>query len=221
MSNPRSDLGSEPAVGIVISIPEGDPTVKTAAAKKVNVDLGRDREDDFPDSSPTKKGFPRSESYSEDCRCRGELAKAHLSCIKMWFHTKGSNKCEICQETAVNVPHPDTQPSANYWIWRIEPVFSGSNVGQTDRERGCLNPLWIAFCILIGGLLLDVLISVSLGVSALPANIIIGVLIMLGLGTALRLSLECCHRRSLQQNNNAAPPVPTISNPTPPASLQV
>lgn len=32
----------------------------------------------------------------------------------------------------------------------------------------------MAFAILIGGLLLDVLISVSLGVSALPVNIIIG-----------------------------------------------
>lgn len=37
-----------------------------------------------------------------------------------------------------------------------------------------MSPLWVAFAILIGGLLLDVLISVSLGVSALPVNIIIG-----------------------------------------------
>lgn len=41
------------------------------------------------------------------------------------------------------------------------------------RQR-CFSPLWIAFSILIGGLLLDVLVSVSLGVSALPVNIIIG-----------------------------------------------
>lgn len=43
--------------------------------------------------------------------------------------------------------------------------------------QGCFSPLWIAFSILIGGLLLDVLISISLGVSALPVNIIIGITI--------------------------------------------
>lgn len=31
------------------------------------------------------------------CSCRGELAKAHRSCIDMWFKNKGSNKCEVCQ----------------------------------------------------------------------------------------------------------------------------
>ncbi|ONK55832.1 uncharacterized protein A4U43_C10F1430 [Asparagus officinalis] len=132
-----------------------------------------------------KKGFlPRDNSYHEQCRvcqqqaeeplidlgcrCRGDLAKAHRSCIDLWFQTRGSNKCEICQQVAANVSSPDSQPS------------------------GCFSPLWVAFAILIGGLLLDVLISVSLGVSALPVNIIIGVLIVLGLGTAFRLALECC-----------------------------
>lgn len=38
----------------------------------------------------------------------------------------------------------------------------------------------MAFSILIGGLLLDVLISITLGVSALPVNIIIGTLFKLG-----------------------------------------
>ncbi|EEE51155.1 hypothetical protein OsJ_31919 [Oryza sativa Japonica Group] len=111
------------------------------------------------------------------CRCRGDLSKAHRTCISVWFRTRGSNKCEICQQVAVNIPPPETQAS------------------------GWFSPLWVAFAILIGGLLLDVLISVSLGVSALPVNIIIGVLIVLGLGTALRLALECCQewgsRRSM------------------------
>lgn len=31
------------------------------------------------------------------CQCKGGLAKAHRTCIDTWFHTKGSNKCEICQ----------------------------------------------------------------------------------------------------------------------------
>ncbi|MQL92672.1 hypothetical protein Taro_025300 [Colocasia esculenta] len=57
---------------------------------------------------------------------------------------------EQCRQVAENVPSPESQPS------------------------GCFSPVWVAFFILIGGLLLDVLISVSLGVSALPVNIIIG-----------------------------------------------
>ncbi|MBA0689830.1 hypothetical protein Goari_007539, partial [Gossypium aridum] len=64
---------------------------------------------------------------------------------------------------------------------------------------GCFSPLWVAFSILIGGLLLDVLISVTLGVSALPVNIIIGVIVVLGLGTALRLALEFCHEWSIRR----------------------
>ncbi|XP_020248735.1 uncharacterized protein LOC109826159 isoform X2 [Asparagus officinalis] len=140
-----------------------------------------------------KKGFlPRDNSYHEQCRCRGDLAKAHRSCIDLWFQTRGSNKCEICQQVAANVSSPDSQPSTNYWVWRVNTAYGGTNNGQGGRARGCFSPLWVAFAILIGGLLLDVLISVSLGVSALPVNIIIGVLIVLGLGTAFRLALECC-----------------------------
>ncbi|KAG9455412.1 hypothetical protein H6P81_008316 [Aristolochia fimbriata] len=124
------------------------------------------------------------------CHCRGELAKAHRSCIETWFRTRGSNKCEICQQVAANVHFPEPLPSTNYWVWRVDPAFRSSNFA---RDRSCYSPIWIAFSILVGGLLLDVLISISLGVSALPVNIIIGVLIVLGLGTALRLGLECCH----------------------------
>ncbi|MCL7034341.1 hypothetical protein MKW94_021289 [Papaver nudicaule] len=131
------------------------------------------------------------------CQCRGGLAKAHLSCIGIWFSTRGSNKCEICQQIAVNVPPPESQPSRNYWIWRIDPG-AGNGQGQ-GRERGCYSPLWVALSILIGGLLLDVLISISLGVSALPVNIIIGVLVVLGLGTALRLAFECCREISMRR----------------------
>lgn len=127
------------------------------------------------------------------CGCRGELSKAHKSCIMKWFRIKGSNKCEICQNLAVNVPFPESQPSANYCVWRVESAYGATNGGQVVRARGCITPLWVAFAVLIGGLLLDVLLSILLGVSALPVNIIIGVLIVLGLGTAFRLALECCH----------------------------
>ncbi|XP_077248314.1 uncharacterized protein LOC143887949 [Tasmannia lanceolata] len=175
----------------------------------------------------TKKScLSRTESYHEQCRvcqqqteeplmvlgcgCRGELAKAHRSCIDIWFRTKGSNKCEICQQVAANVPSPDSQQSNNYWVWRVNPAFRGSSIVNGERERGCISPLWVAFSILIGGLLLDVLISISLGVSALPVNIIIGVLVVLGLGTALRLALECCHewtsRRVVQRVDTSINP---------------
>ncbi|XP_059662096.1 uncharacterized protein LOC132308117 isoform X2 [Cornus florida] len=164
--------------------------------------------------SPKKSYLSRNASSHEQCRvcqqekeealidlgcqCRGGLAKAHLSCIGTWFRTRGSNKCEICQEEAVNVPPPESQPSMSYWVWRVDPAFRGSTVPQ-ERERGCFTPLWVAFSILIGGLLLDVLISVTLGVSALPVNIIIGVIVVLGLGTALRLALDFCHEWSVRR----------------------
>uniref|UniRef100_A0A803PMA9 Uncharacterized protein n=1 Tax=Cannabis sativa TaxID=3483 RepID=A0A803PMA9_CANSA len=82
----------------------------------------------------------------------------------------------------------------NYWVWRIDPASRSQN-----QDRGCFSPLWVAFSILIGGLMLDVLISITLGVSALPVNIIIGVIVVLGLGTALRLALEFCHEWSMRR----------------------
>ncbi|XP_042024051.1 E3 ubiquitin-protein ligase MARCHF9-like isoform X1 [Salvia splendens] len=107
------------------------------------------------------------------CLCRGGLSKAHHSCIVKWFNTQGSNKCEICHLV----------------------TGFGRLIQPLERKiikGGVLSPLWVAFSILVGGLLLDVLISVTLGVSALPVNIIIGVIVVLGLGTALRLGLEFC-----------------------------
>ncbi|URD98084.1 RINGv [Musa troglodytarum] len=104
------------------------------------------------------------------CRCSGDLAKAHRSCIELWFHTKGSNKCEICQQIATNVPFSESQPITNNWFGRTNSAYA---MGQR-RAWGCFSPLLVAFVILLGGLLLDVLISVSLGVTALPFNITIG-----------------------------------------------
>ena len=31
------------------------------------------------------------------CHCRGDLAKAHRTCIQQWFNNKGTNKCEVCR----------------------------------------------------------------------------------------------------------------------------
>ncbi|KAF8028085.1 hypothetical protein BT93_E0870 [Corymbia citriodora subsp. variegata] len=165
--------------------------------------------------SPKKGHFSRSGSSHEQCRvcqeekeedlidlgcqCRGGIAKAHRSCIEAWFRCRGSNKCEICQQAAANVPPPESHSTqSSFWVWRIDPNYRGSGVAE-QRGRGCFSPLWVAFSILIGGLFLDVLISVTLGVSALPVNIIIGVIVVLGLGTALRLALEFCHEWSVRR----------------------
>ncbi|CAN1299465.1 hypothetical protein LINPERPRIM_LOCUS24221 [Linum perenne] len=170
-----------------------------------------------PDS-PTKPSLSRVSSSHDHCRvcqqdkeevlidlgckCKGGLAKSHRSCIDAWFMTRGSNRCEICQEIAVNVSPPESQPSTNYWVWRLDPTYRPRD-RQRCPEQGCSSPLWVAFAILIGGLLLDVLISITLGLSALPVNIIIGVIVVIGLGTALRLALEFCHdwssRRGVQR----------------------
>ncbi|KAJ0968903.1 hypothetical protein J5N97_021780 [Dioscorea zingiberensis] len=213
VESPKVESGSGevlPVLSIVIAQPEEVPDAKGSVTKGiVSERVGA--------VAVAKKGFlPRSESDHEQCRvcqqqteeplldlgcgCRGELAKTHKSCIEIWFRTRGSNKCEICQQVAVNIPPPESQSRTNYWVWRVDPAQGGSNFGRGEQERGCFSPLWVAFAILIGGLLLDVLISVSLGVSALPVNIIIGVLIVLGLGTALRLALECCHEWGLRRN---------------------
>ncbi|KAG8067464.1 hypothetical protein GUJ93_ZPchr0005g16314 [Zizania palustris] len=38
------------------------------------------------------------------CGCRGELAAAHRRCAEAWFSVRGSRRCEICGENAVNIP---------------------------------------------------------------------------------------------------------------------
>ncbi|KAK4792182.1 hypothetical protein SAY86_022617 [Trapa natans] len=131
------------------------------------------------------------------CQCRGGIGKAHLLCINTWFRLRGSNKCEICQQAAVNVPPPEPLATGNSWTWRVDPPLRSPVI--PDQGRTCFSPLWVAFSILIGGLLLDALISITFGVSALPINIIIGVIIVLGLGTALRLALEFCQEWSARR----------------------
>ncbi|XP_010553566.1 PREDICTED: E3 ubiquitin-protein ligase MARCH3 [Tarenaya hassleriana] len=194
---------STPALTIVVC--NGDSSLRLEQMGAAQITLQSGKED-----SPKKGYLSRNSSSHEQCRvcqqekeealielgcqCRGGLAKAHRSCIDAWFRTKGSNQCEICQVVAANVSPPETQPTTNYWVWRIDPSYR-----QEQRERGCFSPLWVAFSILIGGLMLDVLISITLGVSALPVNIIIGVIVVLGLGTALRLTLEFCYEWSLRR----------------------
>ncbi|XP_058201533.1 uncharacterized protein LOC131316246 isoform X5 [Rhododendron vialii] len=119
--------------------------------------------------------------------CRGGIAKARWSCIDTWFHIRGSNKYEVCQQVAINVPPLASQPSALI-LHLLEQTF------RMEVICGCFSPLWVAFSILVGGLLLDVPISITLGVSALRITSIIGVTILLVFGTAVRLGVEFCRQ---------------------------
>ncbi|KAI5075194.1 hypothetical protein GOP47_0009270 [Adiantum capillus-veneris] len=133
------------------------------------------------------------------CHCRGELAKAHRSCIQQWFNNKGSNKCEVCRQVATNLPAPISPPMHNFWVWRRSHSYRHGPLRRW-QGRGQFHPLVAALLILVAGLMFDVLISYYLGASALPVNIIIGVLVVLGLGTGARLIMECCHHRSVSRS---------------------
>ncbi|PAN46830.1 hypothetical protein PAHAL_9G218100 [Panicum hallii] len=196
-SSPQAGGGKATVASVSVTV--------AAAAKEAELA----RSDSFDDYEQCRVCQQKTEEPLVDlgCRCRGDLAKAHRTCIDVWFRTRGSNKCEICQQVAVNIPPPETQASTSYWVWRVDSTYGR---GRGGRERGWFSPLWVAFAILIGGLLLDVLISVSLGVSALPVNIIIGVLIVLGLGTALRLALECCQEWGSRRNVSNMPRMESI-----------
>ncbi|XP_039826187.1 E3 ubiquitin-protein ligase MARCHF11-like isoform X2 [Panicum virgatum] len=215
ISRPGDELHAPDAKGVSpASSPQAGGGKATAASVSVTAAVAAKeaelaRSDSFDDYEQCRVCQQKTEEPLVDlgCRCRGDLAKAHRTCINVWFRTRGSNKCEICQQLAVNIPPPETQASTSYWVWRVDSTYGR---GRGGRERGWFSPLWVAFAILIGGLLLDVLISVSLGVSALPVNIIIGVLIVLGLGTALRLALECCQEWGSRRNVSNMPRMENI-----------
>lgn len=40
------------------------------------------------------------------CRCKGQLARVHRSCLVEWVRYKGSNRCEICGGIFRSVPNP-------------------------------------------------------------------------------------------------------------------
>uniref|UniRef100_A0A6N2N342 Uncharacterized protein n=1 Tax=Salix viminalis TaxID=40686 RepID=A0A6N2N342_SALVM len=175
---------------IAIVVSTGESPVSTSKEEFRSVD------------SPRKGSLSRTSSSHEQCRRRKKPidvdanAKAVLQnpiahVLILGLAQEGPTNVRYATE---NVSPPESQPIANYWVWRIDP-----NYRPRDRDRGCFSPLWVAFSILIGGLLLDVLISITLGVSALPVNIIIGVIVVLGLGTALRLALEFCHEWSFRR----------------------
>ncbi|KAI4365308.1 hypothetical protein MLD38_021302 [Melastoma candidum] len=107
---------------------------------------------------------------------------------------------------------------ANFWVWRMDSSLHGPNNDESRhrvQKSICYSPkisdelvnvLFVRHAPLHSGspslsssadfCLLDVLISITLGVSTLPVNIIIGVTVVLGLGTTFRLALELCHEWS-------------------------
>ncbi|CAM6091683.1 unnamed protein product [Calypogeia fissa] len=153
------------------------------------------------------------------CQCRGELAKAHLSCVNHWFGNKGTNKCEVCQHVATNVPLPASQPTPHFWVWRVGgPYNSSTRRGQgvglfrlnplpmrpvllmTLRRHPMILLLWVLLFAFMAYLFVDVTDSASIGYAAMPIGFLFGVLVVLGLGTAARLVLECWHERAVRRN---------------------
>ncbi|KAK4741263.1 hypothetical protein SAY87_024851 [Trapa incisa] len=214
---PPELLGTVPqlvlTVPLTIVVSDGESHVPSEGTGRASEAMSGCVEASYMVDSPKKGHLSRSGSSHEQCRvcqqemeevlidlgcqCRGGVGKAHLSCINTWFRSRGSNKCEICQQAAVNVPPPEPLAAGNSWTWWIDPSSSSSFI--LEQRRTCLSPLWVAFLILIGGLLLDVLIFIIFGVSALPVNITIGVIIVLGLGAVLRLVLEFCQEWNLRR----------------------
>ncbi|KAA3456987.1 March9 [Gossypium australe] len=229
---------------------EANPTSATNVVTKVEshltqqpiANLSKDAEstkEDLPHAASPKMGyFSRTPSAHEQCRvcqqekeeglidlgcqCKGGLAKAHRSCIVTWFHTKGSNKCEICQVVAVNVTAPQPECSVgilcltshhlvyidsqmffmvqrNYWVWRINPRIVALN-RERSTVAGTLNPYWWST---IG--YVNIPYARCLRTASQPDNWRYGtvVIVVIGLGTALRLAVEFYHewstRRALQR----------------------
>eukprot|EP00268_Persea_americana_P037427 TRINITY_DN37039_c0_g1_i8.p1 TRINITY_DN37039_c0_g1~~TRINITY_DN37039_c0_g1_i8.p1 ORF type:complete len:167 (+),score=30.46 TRINITY_DN37039_c0_g1_i8:728-1228(+) len=116
------DKDAAGVISIVISRGDACNQVPAVSELKGNVTKTSSSEKDVKaDAVPLKKGcLSRSESYHEECRvcqqqseeplmdlgcqCRGELAKAHRSCIEIWFRTRGSNKCRLPQMSHLQSP---------------------------------------------------------------------------------------------------------------------
>ncbi|KAK2643736.1 hypothetical protein Ddye_018931 [Dipteronia dyeriana] len=100
--------------------------------------------------SPKKGYLSRSPSSHAQCRiyqqvkeevlidlgyqCRGGLAKVDRSCIDTWFRTRGSNRCEICQGIAANVPPPESQPSLLVLKKRATAVANAKRLMQNELD---------------------------------------------------------------------------------------
>jgi len=159
------------------------------------------------------------------CQCRGEMAKSHKSCIELWFKNKGTNKCEVCQHVASNIAAPPTSPAPHFWVWRLGGPYSTAQTAQAPpaagvRSRGGLqsgtlvnrpvllmivrkHPLipvmWLGLLAFMTYLFIDAINTSTIGYAAMPIGFLFGVLVVLGLGTGVRLVLEYMHERNMQR----------------------
>jgi xanthine/uracil permease len=84
---------------------------------------------------------------------------------------------------------------------------------QQRGRRARVRTLWVAMAILLAVLLFDILLTVFLGATAIPVNIIMGVLVVLGLGTAARLVLGWYRERAARHNLQRMEIAPMIDGP--------
>ncbi|XBJ09028.1 hypothetical protein VPH35_014185 [Triticum aestivum] len=101
----REQKGVAPASLPPLEVGDASAMVAVAAAKEAELA----RSDSFDEQCRVCQQKSEEPLVDLGCRCRGDLSKAHRTCIDVWFRTRGSNKCEICQQVAVNIPPPETQ----------------------------------------------------------------------------------------------------------------
>ncbi|PVH31710.1 hypothetical protein PAHAL_9G218100 [Panicum hallii] len=82
-SSPQAGGGKATVASVSVTV--------AAAAKEAELA----RSDSFDDYEQCRVCQQKTEEPLVDlgCRCRGDLAKAHRTCIDVWFRTRGSNKC--------------------------------------------------------------------------------------------------------------------------------
>ncbi|KAL2653964.1 hypothetical protein R1flu_022092 [Riccia fluitans] len=150
------------------------------------------------------------------CLCRGDLAAAHLMCIERWFRCRSTNKCEICQQVAINVPtnvlSRSPQRQQDFWIWRAGASGRSERPIPRNGERFIpwqeaahfhVRPFSIALLILTVLLFFDGLIFIMLRGTPLPVKFSVGALLVSGFIATVRLVfLEIRRRLHVQHVQN-------------------
>ncbi|XP_061988702.1 uncharacterized protein LOC133707162 [Rosa rugosa] len=76
---------------------------------------------------------------------------------------------------------PTGTAATDHSVWRVE-------IKPENRDRCCMRALAVAFLIVIACLAVYMILYATLNISKLPAYILYGVLMVLALGSALRLA---------------------------------
>ncbi|KAL2653970.1 hypothetical protein R1flu_022098 [Riccia fluitans] len=134
------------------------------------------------------------------CHCRGELAKAHETCMERWFGSKGTNNCEICHKVATNVPrHVLSTPSRYFWDWRLRGVPAVPTRNDESRVimRAVIEQVVGALLCLSVVLFLN---GIVLRGYTMNIRVLVGTLIVVVLVATSRIILEIYHRCIMQRN---------------------